>query len=539
MNFRQNPIEDSDSRVSLSKARFSRSKLKDYGVERIKKMAESLGVGGELDIENDKSVVDFVSSVQAKILESSNVPESYKNKHRKYLKDTLFGPITLRGLEMASKKEARDDLGQEVSAPLRVTPERTEKREYGGEMSKFNFQPDIIVAFGCNEGSVNTKRALTAMKLLNAKNPQAILIATGTSKRFRDQHGSSEAEGMYTTWEEAGKETGYSKEKLREMLEAGQIVLEKKATNSRLNIINTFANIAKRAYESGGETIKICLVSNTRGHCDRLVKYLREEWEKYIRKGNTPFNLEVACFYGKGGFVLSPWVWEGDSTQRYAAKKTPPAVTAEHGDYTVSRQPLKSSEDHIFNEWELKFSSGQRIYCGGSLGRRGNGFDPELAKMQLKKKGVKYVFSFVNHGPIKAVVDELNEEGYGITLVTRMHLNEARESHFERNKPLWERLGQLISSGENLIVHCMNGAHRGPSALTAGLIASGKVSSLGEAIKMSGLKLVNFKPSSRSPGFPGLIWQLIKFAKEKNLRVEDEYLRFYAQYRKGSDPRLA
>lgn len=441
-------------------------------------------------------------------------------------------PLTTKE-EAAAKKPASTATPSPTQSPAAPeTPPPKLNIPDNPELAKFDFTPDVIIAFGYNHKNGNTQRARSALQVFVSKNHRASLIATGTSKEFQDNNnGLSQAEGMYKAWEEAG----YPKADLDAKLASGQIVLEKIAARSLDNIKKTFENIIDQAKKNPSQPVKVCLVSDKLDHCEELVKFLKAEWGKYNNQTDHPkINLQVGCFYGSGSFILEPWLAEGTAAPTPAQTEEPAAAPAPE----TRRGPEKSTESNLFNEWKLKFLSGQKIYCGGSLGRDDNdpkdNFKPELAEAQIKNKGIKYIISLHHLQHVKNIVDKLNAppENLGITLTTKIYRVGATESHFNQNKPLWEKIGQLINKGENFLIHCLNGTHRGPSALTGGFIASEKVKSLGEAIKLAGLEMKNCTQ------YPGLIWQLIKFAREKGLTVEEEYIKFYNENRKADQPEI-
>ncbi|MBI4235316.1 serine hydrolase [Candidatus Peregrinibacteria bacterium] len=410
------------------------------------------------------------------------------------------------------------------------------------KIKNFNFNPDIIIACGSDQKETNKKRAHAAIQVLISKNPNATLIATGTSQKFRDaNNGSSEAMGMYKAWEEAG----YPKTELEKKRQSGQIVLEEASTSSEQNIVNTFPNIIKQAEKNPQNPIKICLVTRIFRHFIRLTTHLRKAWEEYNTKNpDKTFDLEVGGFCTTGGCILTPWIWKGNQTEPFDPENPSPQKRTTHQSdkidtqsITTKRKPKESTEDHLYNEWELKFASGQTIYCGGSPGRDDSDtkkFKPELAEKQIRKKAVRYIISLDNHQGMEDVVSRLKENKIDIELRKKKQRGGSKKEHLDHNnRHIWKEIAELINSGESFIIHCMNGTHRGPFALTAGLIASGKVKSLGEAAKIAGLQIGNFTP------YPGIIWQLITFARENNLGVEEEYINFYTQHKKPNDPELS
>jgi len=141
------------------------------------------------------------------------------------------------------------------------------------------------------------------------------------------------------------------------------------------------------------------------------------------------------------------------------------------------------------------------------------------AKSQMRElynKGVRVVVSFASRQKMPIIMKELREEGINMTHIVKRYPKKAADY-----EELFGKIGKYISDGVSVYVHCKHGTHRAPAGTAGGLMASGRVKSLGQAMKLAGLNPYKY-PSPDNGHWDGeiILKHLFHFAKKQGLKIE-------------------
>ncbi len=170
-----------------------------------------------------------------------------------------------------------------------------------------------------------------------------------------------------------------------------------------------------------------------------------------------------------------------------------------------------------------QFSNSLNSGAPGYPGGKGD-FDVNFAMLQIEnlyKSGVKTIVSLDSKKGMTAAIEKLKDEK-GIQ-VNHIKYTTQRDYLNDNNRKIFNTVASLINSGEKFLVHCRHGAHRAPFSTCGGYIASGKVQTLKQACDSAGLELSKYKKH-----YPQMIAQLIEFAAENGLIIEQGYLDWLA-----------
>ncbi len=234
--------------------------------------------------------------------------------------------------------------------------------------------------------------------------------------------------------------------------------------------------------------------------------------------------------------------WTGDATQstkelrddEAAAPKSTESEKQERA--TAALEEVVRRKGRGTKRWPYRFLPAGRISNGGCPGYTVGGvgdFDASLARAQLRSLhtnyGIEVVISFSHRGSMKSVGRRLSQETDGGLRQESIKLY-LEPRNYKRNVKTFEYLGNL-SKKNSLYIHCLHGTHRAVLATIGALIASGQVKSFGEAMAKADGRLESFKPGYAKPFF----LQIVRYALQKGIDVEDVYREFAGELRVPSD----
>ncbi len=164
------------------------------------------------------------------------------------------------------------------------------------------------------------------------------------------------------------------------------------------------------------------------------------------------------------------------------------------------------------------------VYNGGFIGFEGGSktaFSRRRAESQIKylySRGVRTIINLAseNGEETRQVREIISSLGFAIDYQVKV-VNVSDD--FNDNKALFELVGAKISDGKGMYIHCRHGAHRAPFLTAGGFLASGKVTSLGDAFSKAGLSTKKYEEIKATK----LLKQLIDYADSKGIAVEREY----------------